>query len=86
MTSAPEPQVLHDDGRRFYVEMDGDVAYLAYKRVDDKTVDYISTYVPPTLRGRGLGELIVRHALDWARERSLTVIPTCSFVRKFVSG
>jgi predicted GNAT family acetyltransferase len=85
MIPAPEPKVLHDPDRRFYVEMNDDVAYLAYRRVDEKTVDYVSTYVPPPLRGRGLAERIVRHALDWAREQGLTVIPTCSYVRRFVT-
>jgi predicted GNAT family acetyltransferase len=84
MSPVPEPQVLHDEDRRFYVEVNGDVAYLAYKRVDGSTVDFISTYVPPTLRGRGLGEAIVRHALAWAREHGLTVIPTCTFVQKLM--
>jgi hypothetical protein len=79
-----EPAVQHDPDRRFFVELNGDVAYLAYKRVDEKTVDYISTYVPATLRGRGLGERLVRHALDWANEHGQKVIPTCTFVQKFV--
>jgi len=81
-----EPAVQHAGDRRFHVEANGDLAYLAYKRVDDHTVDYISTYVPATLRGRGLGERLVRHALDWARAHGQTVIPTCSFVQKIVGG
>ena len=80
------PTIQHDPDRRFYVEANGDVAYLAYKRVDEKTVDYISTFVPASLRGRGLGERLVRHALNWAREHRQTVIPTCTFVQKFVGG
>jgi predicted GNAT family acetyltransferase len=80
-----EPAIQHDADRRFFLELDGDVAYLAYKRVDDRTVDYISTYVPATLRGRGLGEKLVRHALNWASENRQRVIPTCTFVQKFVS-
>jgi len=86
MSSEPTPAILHDPDRRFYVEANGDVAYLAYQRVDDRTVDYISTFVPASLRGRGLGERLVRHALDWARAHGQTVIPTCTFVRKIVSG
>jgi predicted GNAT family acetyltransferase len=78
--------IRHDPDRRFHIEQDGDVAYLAYKRVDDHTVDYISTYVPPTLRGRGLGERLVRHAVEWARHHGQTVIPTCPFVRKYLGG
>jgi predicted GNAT family acetyltransferase len=80
------PPIQHDPDRRFFIELNGEVAYLAYKRVDQKTVDYISTYVPPSLRGRGLGERIVRHGLEWAKQDGQTVIPTCPFVKKYLSG
>jgi predicted GNAT family acetyltransferase len=62
--------------------VDGEVAYLAYRFVDDHTVDYASTWTPPPLRGRGIATLLARHALAWARENDLTVNPSCWFVRK----
>jgi uncharacterized protein len=76
------PPVRHDPGRRFWLELDGEVAYLAYRVVDDASVDYASTWTPPPLRGRGVATRLVEHALAWARERKLTVIPSCWFVRK----
>jgi predicted GNAT family acetyltransferase len=36
-------------------------------------------YVDPGLRGHGVGEKLVRQALDWAREEGLG-IPSCWFV------
>jgi len=81
-SSEPGPPIRHDEGRRFWLEQDGEVAYLAYRFVDDRTVDYASTWTPPVLRGRGIATRLARHALDWAEERALTVIPSCWFVRK----
>jgi predicted GNAT family acetyltransferase len=76
------PPIHHDPGRRFWLELDGEVAYLAYRFVDERTVDFASTWTPHALRGRGIATRLVEHALAWARARELSVIPTCWFVRK----
>lgn len=73
--------VRHDTAAgRFFVEIDGSTAYLDYVRVDERTLDLRSTFVPEALRGRGIAARIVRFALDYAREHGLRVIPTCSYV------
>lgn len=76
------PAIRHDHGRRFWLELSGEVAYLAYRFVDERTVDYASTWTPPPLRGRGVATRLARHALAWAAEHGLSVIPSCWFVRK----
>ena len=47
-------------------------------------MDITSTVVDPAFGGRGLGARLVRHALDVARIRNLSVIPTCPFVPKVI--
>jgi predicted GNAT family acetyltransferase len=78
----PAPAIRHDPGRRFWLEQNGEVAYLAYRFVDETTVDYASTWTPHALRGRGIATCLARHALAWARAEGLAVIPSCWFVRK----
>lgn len=80
-----DPTLHHDHGRRFWLELNGEVAYLAYRFVDEKTVDYASTWTPHALRGRGVATQLVRHALAWAREQGLTVLPSCWFVQKVLA-
>jgi len=80
--TAPRATIHHDQGRRFWLEQDGEVAYLAYRFVDEQTVDYASTWTPHVLRGRGIATRLAEHALAWARDEGLTVIPSCWFVRK----
>lgn len=73
--------VKHDPtAGRFYVEIDGSIASLDYVRVDDRTLDLRSTFVPEALRGRGIAGEIVKFALEHARREGLRVIPTCSYV------
>jgi predicted GNAT family acetyltransferase len=78
--------IRHDQAaHRFTLLSDGREAVLDYAMVGDDTVDFRSTFVPADLRERGLGTALVLHALDWARERNLTVVPSCWFVGAVVS-
>jgi len=40
--------------------------------------------VPPALEGRGIAGKLARAALDYARERKLSVIPRCPFVAAYI--
>lgn len=74
-------EILHDETRhRFTHERDGLVSYLVYSPVDEHTVDFVSTYTPPPLRGRGIAARIVTHAFEWAEASGYKVIPSCWFV------
>ncbi len=74
-----------EERRRFVASVDGGEAYLAWSDAGtEDTVDYVSTYVPPQARERGIGTELVLHALDDARERGWRVIPTCPFVKDVV--
>jgi predicted GNAT family acetyltransferase len=68
----------------FTVRIEGQEAYLRYLPAGDGALDYVSTFVPETLRGRGIATAIVRQALDHARAEGRRVIPSCWFVRDFL--
>ena len=36
--------------------------------------------------GRGIGTLLMEHAVKWAKENSYTIIPVCSFAQKYLSN
>lgn len=77
--------VRHDaEQHRFVATIDGQEAQLLYHPVADGVLEYASTFVPETLRGRGIASAIVRRALDYAREHGYRVIPSCWFVREFL--
>jgi len=77
--------IRHEPGR-FSLEVDGEVATVTYSMLDDHTIDYTSTFVPPALRLRGIGQRLVEHALAYAAERGLTVLPSCWFVKRVMDG
>jgi len=77
--------IKHDEeGGRFVATVEGHEAYVSYSRVDDQTVDFRKTFVPGELRGQGMAGKVVARGLDWAREQGYRVIPTCSYVQRFV--
>lgn len=73
-------QVRHNEkANRFEADLECGHAYVAY-RLEGDTLDLRSTWVPRQHREQGIGERIVVHALEHARERDYRVIPTCPFV------
>lgn len=82
---SPSAPVQHDaEGKQFYVAIDGARAYLAYMDLGKKTLDIYRTYVPNDLRGKGLAAKLTEHALQFANERGYSVIPSCSYVERYM--
>ena len=76
--------ISHEPERsRFVAEANGTRSYIRYVLLGD-TLDLVSTYVHPDVRGRYVGEKLVKRALDHARENRWSVIPTCWFVETVV--
>lgn len=78
-----EPEVIHEK-KRFVIKVAGKEVYVEFEMKDDK-MDLDHTYTHPELRGKGLAAQVVRAALEYAKENNMKVIPTCSYVRSFIS-
>ena len=75
----------HDQAaRRFTLTFPEGEARLDYDRPTDKRVVFTHTFVPSTLRGRGLAEALVRCGLTWARSQGLVIETSCSYVAVFL--
>src|SRR3712207_9235394 len=69
---------------RFEVRVDERVVGLASYHVDGTTMTLPHTEVDPGVGGRGIGTALVAGVLAAARERGVTVLPYCSFVRRYI--
>ena len=69
--------------KRFELTVDGLTAYLAYERTD-KTFTLVHTEVPEPLRGRHIGEALVKAALEEGRAAGLRIIVVCPFARAYL--
>jgi predicted GNAT family acetyltransferase len=70
-------------GGRFEMNVDGEVAFLEYRRIGDR-LHLMHTEVPSALRGRGAGGRLVAAVLDKARAEGVRVVPNCPFVKAFL--
>jgi len=69
---------------RFEVYEDGELAGFAdYRHVGDR-LSLTHTEVAEKFTGRGLATTLIRTALDEARKRGASVLPSCPFVRTFI--
>jgi len=90
-TAPDDLEVLHDDeADRYLLRRGGDlVGTLAYRSVDRPgadTVNVFSTNISPAVRGQGLGEVLVRGALDDLRTRGTSVVASCWYVADFLDA
>jgi predicted GNAT family acetyltransferase len=80
---ASETVVDNRAASRFELSVEGQTAFLQYARTGDSLV-LVHTEVPPGLRGRHLGDALVRAAFDRARAEHLQVVAVCPFVLAFL--
>jgi predicted GNAT family acetyltransferase len=78
--------IQHDKlAKKFFAVVDGKNCVLSYRILPDgKTLDYYSTFVPSELRGKHIGEDIIRYALQYAISYAYSIIPSCPFVKRVI--
>jgi predicted GNAT family acetyltransferase len=77
--------VKHDEkANRYSAVVDGYESVCDYLPSGAGVLTFTHTYVPPELRGRGIADELVRHALDDVLARGLKVVPSCWFVRAYI--
>lgn len=73
----------HEDSKGiFYIDKNGQtVGRLTYLMPDTATMLINHTWVMPPMRGQNLAYKLVLAATDFAREKSLKIIPACWYVK-----
>lgn len=67
----------------FYIEKDGDiVAELTYTIGDNKVMTIDHTETEPEAEGEGLASSLVKHSVDYAREKDMKIDPLCRYAAK----
>ncbi|MDY8108704.1 DUF5996 family protein [Fulvimarina sp. 2208YS6-2-32] len=82
--SATGEGVERQDGTpkgRYRLVVDGVEAEMTYSRAGERLIIIDHTDVPAALRGRKVGERLVRQAVEDARRDAVTIIPLCPFAK-----
>ncbi len=80
-----EVRKVQDRGR-YELLVDGEVVGFADYHLNGAEVTFPHTVIDSGLRGRGLGEILVRGALDDVRQAGRRVVPRCWFVADFLDA
>jgi predicted GNAT family acetyltransferase len=82
-----DTQVRKDEDRsRYELVLDGQIVGIAdYHDTGDALV-FPHTEIDLAHRGKGLGEILVRAAMDDVQALGRTVVPSCWFVREFLDA
>ena len=72
------------DRERYELMVDDTVAGFAAYRLRPGLIAFIHTEIDEPFQGRGLGDRLIRFALEDARARQLAVLPFCPFVKAFI--
>lgn len=66
---------------RYEIDRDGQLAFIDYKFTQQTNRIYlIHTEVPPSMRGKGMGEELVIAVLEDIKKNGWNLIPLCPFV------
>jgi predicted GNAT family acetyltransferase len=69
---------------RYELSLDSEVVGFTTYRLRSDLIAFIHTEVEESVQGRGLGDRLIRFALEDARRRGLAVLPFCPFVKAFI--
>lgn len=81
-------EIRHIKGRKrgaFVIKREQErLAELTYSKPEDNSINIDHTEVDESLRGQGVGEDLVKAAVEFARENNLKVKATCQYASKLL--
>ncbi|NKS79750.1 GNAT family N-acetyltransferase [Rhodococcus hoagii] len=80
-------RIEHNAGQsRFEIYVDDALAGYADYVEAQGVRDFGHTVTEPDFRGQGIAGQVVKAALDTTREQGLKIVPSCSYVAKYVQS
>jgi hypothetical protein len=77
-------EVVHNPAEnRFEVQINGQIGKLDYTQ-EGNTIVMTHVGVPMEFRGHGIAAIITKAGLEYAKSKSLRVIPMCSYVASYI--
>ena len=95
LASSPSAEVsINTDQNRFELRLNGDlVGIIGYYEVEGslkrgsraRVVSFMHTVVKEDFSDRGWAAVLVRGALNTARDRQWRIVPICTYVRRYLA-
>lgn len=81
--SAERGPVDRPDEQQFQMDVDGELAFARYEKADG-AMTFTHTFVPESLRGKGIATRLIEAGLAGARAAHLQVVPQCPMVAAYI--
>lgn len=81
---ADEMRIEREEGEnkgRYLVRLAGTIAEMTYSRAGETMIIIDHTEVPDAMRGRSVGQALVRRAVEDARTEGRAIVPLCPFAK-----
>lgn len=70
---------------RYEISVGGELGGFTEYELDGERISFIHTEIDSAFEGKGLGSKLVSQALTDVRDRGLSVLPFCPFVRSYIA-
>lgn len=70
-----------ETGGRYVVRLDGHEAEMTWSKAGTSRIIIDHTGVPKALGGRGIGQAMVKRAVEDARAAGIRIVPLCPFAK-----
>jgi uncharacterized protein len=76
---------INDDSGFFFIEVDGKTeAKMTFKLDGNDKIIIYHTEVNQEHNAKGFGKLMVKKAVEYAREKNIKIVPLCSFTKSII--
>jgi uncharacterized protein len=78
-------QLKHDEEKnKFYVFQNDLESYIIYQKINDSIYDFKSTFVPESLRGKGIAAQLAHYALEHAKSNDWKIKASCWYITQYI--
>lgn len=75
-------QSIEGDEGRFYIQQEDDlIGEVRFMTQDDHEIEIYHTEVAEKEQGHHIGEQLIEHAVNYARQNQLKIKPSCTFAK-----
>ncbi len=75
---------FNEELSQFEMELDGEKAFIGFKKEKDGTLNLVHTEVPPDFEGKGVGSRLVKQTLEQIKATDKKIVPSCPFVAAYI--
>jgi predicted GNAT family acetyltransferase len=76
--------ILNTERNRFELEIENQIAFIEFDKIEPNILDFVHTEVPEELSGKGIGSKLAKGALKYSKDNNLKVIPSCPFIKNYI--